>query len=147
MGRKELRFQSHIIDSYKNWNGYGRKWSSEWTVGVPDLVLSLPLFGGHLAEVKHRPTWDFGKIYKNPLTDKQQEDCEAYHEAQCNVLGMVIIGSDKALGSGLALFHPVPDEIVLDPRFYVGYSQEGIGTKFNIPRLLKAWEAENGWYR
>ena len=43
---KEIDFQRKICKSIEKAGGFGRKWSSEWQAGPPDLVLSHQLIGG-----------------------------------------------------------------------------------------------------
>ena len=49
---RELKIQHKLIDLIRKENGYGRKWASEYAIGVPDLVCSIPLIGTFFAEVK-----------------------------------------------------------------------------------------------
>lgn len=48
----ELEWQRRIIKSVKSQGGWGAKWATQWTVGVPDLVLCLPEPGVFVMEVK-----------------------------------------------------------------------------------------------
>jgi hypothetical protein len=93
--RRELVFQSHILDSYANCGGYARKWASEWQVGVPDLICTLPDIGCHLVEVKHRPLWLSRPVWDNPLEPKQREICKDYMKGGAIVFVGVISGGSK----------------------------------------------------
>lgn len=129
--RRELKFQDHIIDSYKLAGGHARKWATDLQVGMPDLICSMLGYGCHLVEVKHRPTWKRGGAYANPLTEKQKFECGKYKMAGAKVHGFVIVESTDALGSHLALFDPVAPHVqLLNSVPYVA------GKKFNVAKLL-----------
>jgi len=108
MSRNELRFQNHIIDTYKIEGGTGKKWASEWTVGNPDLILSCRGVGVHLAEVKHRPTFSPERTIKNPMAAKQQQAARQFIEAGGTVFLFIVVG-EKALGSTLLVYDPLKD--------------------------------------
>lgn len=105
--RVELKFQKHIINSYKRQGGVARKWASEWQVGVPDIIASLPLVGVHLIEVKHRPEWESGQIRSNPLDPIQISVAKDYINAGGLVIGAVVFASPEARGSCLTMFDPI----------------------------------------
>lgn len=129
--RRELKFQDHIVDSYKLAGGHARKWATDLQVGMPDLICSLLVYGCHLVEVKHRPSWKRGGSYANPLTEKQKFECGKYKMAGAKVHGFVIVEGTDALGSHLALFDPTtPGVQLLQHVPYVA------GKKFNIAKLL-----------
>ena len=108
MSRNELRFQNHIIDTYKAEGGTGKKWASEWAVGNPDLVLSCPGVGVHLAEVKHRPTFDPARSIQNPMSAKQKQAARDYIEAGGTVFLFIVVG-EKAVNSRLCIYDPLKD--------------------------------------
>ena len=141
MLNRELKFQSHILDAYEDHGGYGRKWASDLQVGAFDLVVSLPVWGIHGIEVKHRPTWSEG-FYKNPMTPKQIENATSYWKAGGNALGCVITG-EKAINSTMWLFWPFSDEIELNSLLSTRW-REG-SAKYDIKMLLEAWRANYGW--
>jgi hypothetical protein len=64
--------QADIIKSIKAESGYAKKWATPYTVGVPDLVGSLPSVGCFLMEVK--------KPGKQP-TPKQAYELKQYQDA------------------------------------------------------------------
>lgn len=138
---RELIFQSHILDSYQRQGGYGRKWASDVQAGQPDLVLAFQGFGSHLMEVKHRPSWTFGREYKNPLTDKQRKVCGDYVDAGGNVLGGVVIGED-ARTSTLCLFVVTMTTVLLFEDISSPYK---VSEKYNISFLLNNWSTRYGW--
>lgn len=131
MKRTELSFQGHIIDSYKNFGGYAKKWASEWQKGVPDLIASLPGIGLHLAEVKHRPDFLTKGRIANPLEPKQKQECRDFMAAGGMVCGYLVAG-EKALGSRLYVFDPLAEE-VHDHDPWVAYVP---GKKYDLPDLL-----------
>jgi hypothetical protein len=131
MKRRELAFQSHVIDSYKSCGGYGRKWATELMVGVPDLICTLPEIGLHLVEMKHRPEWSVDAQYRNPLTPKQKMEALAYVRAGGLAVGYVVVASSEAIGSQLCIFDPTLAEIVTDK--HVPYRP---GPKFDVKQLM-----------
>lgn len=130
--RKELKFQDHIIDSYKLAGGHARKWATDLQVGMPDLICALPILGVHLVEVKHRPDWKIGAPYANPLSIKQKLEAVKYSNAGGCVFGMVVVGSEDAVGSHLVIFDPTAAAI--STTTHVAYA---LGRKYNINRLLR----------
>lgn len=141
MGRRELVFQNHVIDSCKLRGGYGKKWSSEWQGGNPDLVLSLPIVGVFLLELKHCPTWQLDKWYKNPLTPKQMKEAKSWVNGGGLVLGGVVIG-DKAVNSKLCVFNPTSEHVLLKGDLAGDYNLHGVGTKYPMNTLLTNWRLE-----
>lgn len=129
--RRELKFQDHIIDSYKLAGGHARKWATDLQVGMPDLICSLLGYGCHLVEVKHRPEWRPGLTYDNPLTLKQQLEARKFKEAGAKVHGFVVAGDTDAVGSFLILIDPLADRVKMER--YVPYVA---GKKFNVAKLL-----------
>lgn len=117
--RVELKFQDHIIDSYKACGGYARKWATDMQVGLPDLCATLPGIGGHWVEVKHRPEWSIlRKEYENPLDKMQARNARLYIEGGALVFGAVIVGGVKAIGSSLVIFHPYAPVIMADRNIF-----------------------------
>lgn len=138
--RMELKFQDHIIDSYKNCGGYARKWATDLQVGLPDLCATLPDFGGHWCEVKHRPEWEVGEQYPNPLDKMQALNARRFRAGGALVYGAVVIGSVSAIGSTLVVFH-TEGVVMAQPEFcfkYVagkGYDMRAVlvSTQYTIP--------------
>lgn len=138
--QQELKFQSHILDSYERAGGYGRKWATDLQVGVPDLIASLHGWGTHLIEVKHRPTWD-GDEKSNPLNSKQIQIAKKFYNAGSLVLGAVVVGETKALGSVLCFFDPKLDDFKPIIR-----SMYVMGKGFPIRDMLLATRGIDGLY-
>lgn len=109
MPRKEVEiFQPALMDSYKIAGGYAKKWTSDVTVGNPDLVCALPFPGQHLVEVKHRPEFTpKSPGCANQLTLKQQSECRKHIEGGGMVFAALFISSSKTLGSYMGLFSPI----------------------------------------
>lgn len=136
MKKNELRFQTHIIKSYKKCGGYAKKWASEWQAGPPDLVCSHLVGGTHLVEVKHVPNWDHGKSLKNPMTPAQKLEARSYIDAGGTVFLGVVFGSSDAKGSHLGYFDPREDQITRPiENATVPYV---MGQGFDIAKLLGA---------
>lgn len=87
----ENEFQLRIIKSAERLGGYGKKWSSEFQVGVPDLVLVLPWRGVVFMEVKLLATTrpDFDR--KLNVTKKQGEELRRLSVAGANVVVGVVV--------------------------------------------------------
>lgn len=133
MAKKELQFQNHIIDSYKNYGGLAKKWATEMQRGNPDLVCSLGGYGTHLAEVKHEPDFEDKKRIDNPLRPKQIQVCRTFIEAGSMVLAYVISG-DNTLNSKLHVFHPLDRTFTFEEHScWVPYVK---GEKYDVRYLL-----------
>jgi hypothetical protein len=128
--RKELKFQDHLIDSYRLVGGHAHKWASEWLIGVPDLVCCLPTIGVHLIEVKHIPILSLGQ--KNPMTAKQVYECKRYKDAGGLVFLAVVKGGPEARATQVALFD-VSNEKLYDP--LSGWHPYVPGKKYDVTRM------------
>jgi len=84
----EIIWQRRIIKSIKSKGGWGRKWATQMTVGVPDLILALPHFGMFCAEVKLFQNVARGWKRKTGVTEKQRHEINRINSA--NGLGLVI---------------------------------------------------------
>lgn len=135
--RRELKFQDHIIDSYKQCGGHARKWATDLQVGMPDLICSLRPHGVHLAEVKHRPEFILGRVYANPLTARQIHEAGLYTKAGGLALGYLVFGATDALGSMLKVFDPLAQLVDLGSGAWVPYQP---GLKFNMHKLLEGYK-------
>jgi hypothetical protein len=133
MSQKELKFQNHVMQSYKNRGGHARKWSAEFTAGNPDLVCALRPYGVHLIELKHRPEWSRTGVYKNPLTPLQQNACKDYREAGGLAIGGLIVGGTNARETSLGFFHPADEKWTLSEAMWSGYA---LGQGYDIHALL-----------
>lgn len=134
MAQRELSFQKHLIDSYKRWGGFARKWSSEWQAGPPDLVCAHPLIGTHLVEVKHRPTFGNKRItITNPMDTHQYVTAKKYIEAGGRVY-LAIVRGDKAINAQVAYFDPLLKE--LDPGSIRWYDYKPGADKFPIEQIM-----------
>lgn len=131
MAQRELAFQKHIIDSYKNAGGHARKWASEWQAGPPDLICALPGVGVHLIEVKHLPT--FGEnVVKNPMTSQQVNEAKRYIDAG-GLAFLGVVSGTKAIYARLWLFDPLVEKI--DPKQSISCKYVP-GEKFQVIELL-----------
>lgn len=137
MRRRELAFQSHIIDSYKYAGGTAKKWVDSHAKGRADLVCALPGYGIHLLEVKHRPEFgpDVGAI-KNQLEPLQKHTAEEYIKAGGQVMAAVVGCSDDALKSRLAFFDPTADVWYSNTAFWVPYIAKD---KYDVQKLAEVY--------
>lgn len=132
--KHELDFQFKIIASYRNFGGEGRKWAGGWQNGNPDLILTHPDFGMHLAESKHEPMFGVSKgRIANPMTTKQIEVATDFIKGGANVYAAIIGFSSGALGSRLGYFDPRLQEFHVDGCTWVGYKPK-VG--FHVKDLL-----------
>jgi len=132
--KSELKYQGHIIDSYKLCGGAARKWATQMMVGVPDLCCTLPGIGAHFVEVKHRPDWDRSKVYKNPLTPKQMAFAKEFWAGGAMCFAAVVVGASvKAPDSSLFVFDARDEQFNLIAAPRVPYLA---GSKYDVERLL-----------
>lgn len=79
---KEIDFQRKICKRVEEQGGFGRKWSSEFQAGPPDLVLSHSMLNGaFFMEVKliTKPPNEYDRIIK--VTELQREHLRNLHKA------------------------------------------------------------------
>ena len=96
----ELDWQRRIVKSAKAQGGWGAKWATQWTVGVPDLILCLRGFGMFAMEVKLFDSVKPGWSRKIQTTDKQKHELNKINEAGgIGFVGVVVKyeSSNKAL--------------------------------------------------
>lgn len=67
----ELAWQRRFARRVTEEGGYGKKWSSTYAVGVPDLILGTPEIGLFVAEAKLEKDWNMETKRTLALTDKQ----------------------------------------------------------------------------
>jgi hypothetical protein len=139
MARTELKMQGHICESYAKNGGYGTKWDAAHAKGKPDLICSLPGFGVHLVEVKHRPEIDRSKLgaIKNPLEPKQVSEARKIIQGGGIVMGGLVIGGMASVThSSLAYFDPLSEVWYLSDGYWVNYQPK---IKFYVPALITKW--------
>ena len=88
---KELNWQHKIVKSVRMQEGYGKKWSSTYAVGVPDLILSLPDIGPFFMEVKLEHSVKDGFNRKIDVTAIQQHELASLVAAGARALLGVVI--------------------------------------------------------
>mgnify|MGYP006423657611 CR=1 FL=1 len=87
----ELDWQRRIIQSTKAQGGWGAKWATQWTVGVPDLILCLQGLGMFAMEVKLFDSVKPGWSRKIHTTDKQKHELSKINEAGgLGLVGVVV---------------------------------------------------------
>lgn len=139
MRRFELRIQSHICDSYKLKGGYGTKWDAAHAKGKPDLVCSLPGYGAHFVEVKHRPNLyiDELRMVRNQLEARQIEEARRMKFGGCDVIaGLVIGGENNVLRTHLAYFDPLAEIWDLRESMWAHYVPQ---LKYDVAALMEYW--------
>lgn len=88
----ELDFQATLTKSAKHLGGYGRKISSRFTVGIPDLLLAVPKFCPVLVEAKWMKDVKTGFDREVPTTGPQRETLAKYNAVIGLTWGFVIVG-------------------------------------------------------
>lgn len=142
MSKRELAYQNHILDSYSNSGGFGKKWATDMQKGNPDLIVSIPNFGAHLAEVKHLPQFAAMGEINNPMRPKQVDIAKKYLSAGTNVLLFVVSGT-QARASKLCAFSPLDEKISFEKcPAKIGYE---VSKKFDINWLLHCYSVKYGW--
>lgn len=101
--KKEVDWQRSVIEAVKKAGGYGRKWATQWSVGVPDLVLVLPNAGAVFVEVKcaRSGSPDFKRTVA--LTQKQKLELGRILDAGGKAL-VVVFAEVKGPSKPLRLF-------------------------------------------
>ena len=136
---KEVDWQYKIIESTKKQCGYGKKWSSTYAVGVPDLILSLPTFGAFFMEVK----------LEHSLPENFDRQIGATKLQQHTLASLVAAGARAMLG--VVLYHGPRDValVALPPmarRVWAGQDAPSVpwrgGQGFNVNELMRMYTYE-----
>ena len=81
---QEIKHQSDIVHSVRKDGGYARKISSQFQVGLPDLLVHLPGFAPCVIEVKKIDSIKnekFSRQFDHPTTDKQLLDLKTFNDS------------------------------------------------------------------
>ena len=100
--KDEISFQKEIIDSAKSIGGYGFKLSNRFTVGVPDLLISITMYTPSLLECKHLGAVvdDFDR--QTGMTPLQREQMRRWNATQPFAIAAQLVflkhhGSERAV--------------------------------------------------
>ena len=106
----EIDWQAKIVKRLKMEGCYARKASSSYAVGVLDLDVIIPAFGGMKIEVKLETGLQMGKPWKRTIeyTEKQKEESTNIIKAKGAALGLVVCHFSPANVSLHAHFMPAP---------------------------------------
>lgn len=87
----EIEFQHRIIKAVKAQGGHGGKWSSQFQVGKPDLLLQIPTVGFVLMELKLERAGKGQEIKRKiNITELQRVELKAWRRAGAlAVIGVV----------------------------------------------------------
>ena len=135
--RRELKFQAHVVDSYKLHGGHASKWNTDLLIGRPDLVCCLPVVSVHFMELKHEPT--FGPVLglkseiPNPMTERQNREARDWCAAGGRSYVGVVGASSETRGSWLGLADGRVKTLRADGMVWVPYVPGG---KYNVRQLL-----------
>lgn len=126
MANKELDLQKRIIDRLKLEGGHGHKWATEWTVGVPDLVLAHSIFGLALVEAKLEVDWRINTTRTIQLTELQRLELQKYQDAGAKVaciVGVTRLSASRYMRDltlcpyGIHHAGPIERDLLLDKGF------------------------------
>lgn len=98
----EVDWQTKIIKRIKKEGGYGKKWATQYNVGVPDLILIPNVWTSVFTECKLEKEW-----YKNTTRTI------AYKPKQC--VEAQEINKSGGIAFGLIIIHNGPTQITLCP--------------------------------
>lgn len=92
---KEVEWQTKIIKRIRSEGGYAKKWATQYSVGVPDLVTVLNdeqsgLAASHFFEVKLEKSWFKNTSRKIKLSEKQKYEISALAKAGARV-GVILL--------------------------------------------------------
>jgi len=135
----ELEWQRRIIKSTKSQGGWGAKWATQWTVGVPDLVLCLPEPGVFVMEVKLFRDVKSGWSRQVGTTVKQRHSLSEINSAGgLGLVGAVVkySGINKTLLVGVHPSTEVLSETSIDMRPSVEWKNKS----FDIAGLVKQYK-------
>lgn len=91
----EIAWQRRILNQVAKEGGYGKKWATPYTVGVPDLVLSLPRVGLTLAEVKLETNWAKNTQRTIGLTEKQSLELSRFYTAGARTRVLLVVDNGE----------------------------------------------------
>lgn len=97
--KRETAFQTQVIEHATRLGGDGGKWSSEFKLNVPDLILTFPHMGLVLAEMKVERFVKTGPVLgmfppfdrKLKLTLGQKEKCQKLYKGGARICTIVVL--------------------------------------------------------
>ena len=102
----EVGWQSKILKRIKKEGGWGKKWATSYTVGVPDLILSFEEKGVCVTEVKLEKDWNTNTKRTLKLTEKQLDNLNKIRDA--GGLGFVTLVVDNGSREQWVSIYPAP---------------------------------------
>ena len=140
----EVQWQHKIIKRVKSEGGWGRKWSSTYAVGVPDLLLAHPNFGLIAVEVKLEKLWVKDTARTMNLSDIQIKTLNDMFLASARVCALVVVTKMERGHADLYVMFPRFDTggLTMKKQSFVGDPYDWrkdklpfttwIGDKFNV---------------
>lgn len=147
---KEIDWQAKVVKRLKLEGCYARKASSTYAVGVLDLDVVIPGFGGMKIEMKLESELRLGQVWKRTIgyTEKQKEEAENVIKAQGAVLGLVVCHFSAANVSLHA--HHMPKQRVDYVLTAIAHNTDRVQWSPSAPGtylstyLIETWENKNG---
>lgn len=145
----ELYHQSRIVSDVCATGGWGKKWSSTYSVGVPDLILGWPGKGANFMEVKLfrglklKSNGDLGRFSRKiDLTTLQERTLKQMAEAGMSVMvGTVLDYTPRR--RYLALTHWHTSKLSLDMLSCVPLIEMPYGKRIDFEVLFDEWDKYN----
>lgn len=137
----ETDFQHQIIKAAREQGGHGRKWSSQFQVGVIDLVIALPTIGAVFMEVKREKMGSGSMDRALGVTEKQRLELFNWHTSGVlAVVGLVLDGGARHRSLALLPWYTERYQSGHQPG-PVAYGSMPYGGLLNLMGLVKDYKA------
>ena len=135
----EVYWQTKIIERIRNEGGYGRKWATQYIVGVPDLIVSLNDYGPVFIEVKLEKKWTKNTERTIELTEKQTIELHLLSKASAHAIILLVIWDSPSSVKLVPFFPPPIGEQLRVRRDNVTQGAYKWGSKVELTKYLIKW--------